>query len=51
MKLTNWIIPHILQNTPITGSPTIYTDTNESGKEGYKSENLSKVDQSPFETV
>lgn len=25
IKWDNWILPHIVQNTPITGDPTLYT--------------------------
>ena len=51
IKRTNWILPHIVQDTPITGAPTFYTDANKSGKTGYKSDNLSKVKQSPYNSV
>ena len=36
---------------PISGALTFYTDANKSGKEGYKSENLNKVAQSPYYSV
>ena len=29
---TNWILPHILWNTPITIAATFYTDANKLGK-------------------
>lgn len=44
IKRTNWVLPHIVWRTPISGSPIFfYTDANKSGKAGYTSENLSKV--------
>ena len=50
-KKINQILPHIIWDTPIIGAPTFYTDVNKSGKAGYKSENLSKVDQTPYDSV
>ena len=37
--------------TPIIGDPTVFTDANKSGKAGYKSEDLSKVEQSPYVSI
>lgn len=51
IKRTNWILPHTVQGTPISGAPTFYTDANKSGKAGYKSWNLNKVAQSPHDSV
>lgn len=36
-----------MRETPISNTPTFYTDTNKSGMAGYKSENISKIIQSP----
>ena len=44
IKRTSWIIPQIACDAPITGACTFYTDANKSGKAGYKSEELSKVE-------
>ena len=50
-----WIIPitgtptlYIVWIIPIPGTPTLHIDANKSGKAGYKLENFSKVDQSPY---
>ena len=51
IKRTTWILPHIVQDTPITGAHTFYTDANKAGKAGYKSEDLSKVEQKPYNSV
>ena len=51
IKRTNWILPYIVGETPITGVPTFYADANKSGKADYKSENLSKVEQSPYDSL
>ena len=51
MKRTNWILLYVVQDTPITRAPTFYTDANKSGKAVCKSKNLSKVDQSPYDSV
>ena len=51
IKKTNWFLPGFVHDTPITAASTSYTDTNESGKAGYKSENLGKVEQSPYDSV
>ena len=45
------ILHQILCDAPITGVHTFYTDVNKSGKAGYKSEELSKVDQNPYNFV
>jgi hypothetical protein len=37
-----------MRETPISNTPTFYTDTNKSGMAGYKSENISKIIQSPY---
>ncbi|KAL6084042.1 hypothetical protein STEG23_027713, partial [Scotinomys teguina] len=41
----------IVRETPISGVRTFYTDANKQGKAGYKSEDLSKVVQSPYNSV
>lgn len=51
IKRTNWILPRIIKGTPISGAPTFYTDASKSGKAGYKSENVSKVTESPYKSV
>ena len=51
IKRTNWILPSIVQDTPIAGALVFYTYTNKSESMGYKSENLSKVNQSPYDSV
>ena len=51
IKRTSWILPRIVRDAPITGAHTFYTDANKSGKAGYKSEELSKVEQSPYDSV
>ena len=51
IKRTSRILPHLEQHTWITGDPTFYTDANKSFKAGYKPENLSKVNQSSYESV
>ena len=51
IKETNWIFPHVVQDTPISGAPTFYMDANNLGKVGYKSDNLTKVTQSPYNSV
>ena len=51
IKRTSWILPWIVCDVPITGACTFYTDANKSGEVGYKSENLSKVEQSPYNPV
>ena len=43
IKRTTWILPCVVCDTPITGACTFYTDASKSGKEGYKSEDLSRV--------
>ena len=48
IKRTSWILPQIICDAPITGAHIFYTDANKSGKAGYKSDELSKVEQSPF---
>ena len=35
---------------PISGALTVYTDANNSGKTGYKSEDISKVVKNPCES-
>ena len=42
IKRPNWIFPHIIKGTPISGAPTFYTDANKSGKAGYKSEDVGR---------
>lgn len=51
IKLTNWLVPQIIKEKPISEAPKFYTDANKSGKAGGKSEHLSKVAQSPYELV
>ena len=51
IKRTNWILPCLIQKLLKSGSSTFYTDANKSGKAGYKSENLGKVDLSPYDSV
>ena len=51
IKRTSWIPPQIVCDAPIIGACTFYTDANKSGKAGYKSEKLSKVEQSPYTSV
>ncbi|KAL6031758.1 hypothetical protein STEG23_037209 [Scotinomys teguina] len=51
IKRADWILPRIVQETPISGVRTFYTDANKQGKAGYKSEDLSKVVQSPYNSV
>ena len=51
IKRTSWILPRIVHDAPITRAHTFYTDTNKSEKVGYKSEELSKVEQSPYTSV
>ena len=48
---TSWILPCIIWDTPITGACTFHTNSIKSGKTGYKSEELSKVEQSPYDSV
>ena len=45
------ILPHIVHEAPLTGACTLYTDANKSGKAGYKLEELSKVEQRPYNSV
>ncbi|KAL6080220.1 hypothetical protein STEG23_010341, partial [Scotinomys teguina] len=45
------ISPQIVWETPISGVRTFYTDANKQGKAGHKSEDLSKVVQSPYNSV
>ena len=51
IKRTTWILPHILYDTPKTGASTFHTGANKSGKAGCKSEDLSKVEQNPHNSV
>ena len=51
IKRTNCILPHHAWVTPITGTPTFYTDANKLGKAGYRSKKLSEMDQSPYDSV
>ncbi|KAL6061183.1 hypothetical protein STEG23_011259, partial [Scotinomys teguina] len=51
IKKTEWVLPHIVQQKPISGVLTFYTDANKLGKAGYKSGDLSKVVQSPYNSV
>ncbi|KAL6093039.1 hypothetical protein STEG23_031351, partial [Scotinomys teguina] len=44
-------VQRIVWETPISGVRTFYTDANKQGKAGYKSEDLSKVVQSPYNSV
>ena len=50
-KKTFQILPQVVCEAPITRSHTFYTDANKSGKAGYKSDELSKVKQSPYNSV
>ncbi|KAL6036096.1 hypothetical protein STEG23_018017 [Scotinomys teguina] len=51
IKRADWILPRIVRETPISGVRTFYTDANKQGKAGYKSEDLNKVVQSPYNSV
>ncbi|KAL6058683.1 hypothetical protein STEG23_035832, partial [Scotinomys teguina] len=51
IKKTECVLPHIVQQKPISGVLTFYTDANKLGKAGYKSGDLSKVVQSPYNSV
>lgn len=51
IKRTNWILPHRVKGTPISGVPTFYIFANKSGKAVYKSGKVSKVAQSPYDSV
>ncbi|KAL6040906.1 hypothetical protein STEG23_037882 [Scotinomys teguina] len=51
IKKTEWVLPHIVRQKPISGVLTFYTDANKLGKAGYKSGDLSKVVQSPYNSV
>ena len=51
IKRTSWILPQIVRDAPIIGARTFYTDDNKSGKAGYKSDELSKVEQNPYTFV
>ena len=51
LKITSCILLCIVWDTPKAGATIFYTNENESEKEGYKSENLSKVDQSSYNSV
>ncbi|KAL6082707.1 hypothetical protein STEG23_019019 [Scotinomys teguina] len=51
IKRADWILPRIVRETPISGVRTFYTDANKQGKAGYKSEDLSKVVQCPYNSV
>ncbi|KAL6087838.1 hypothetical protein STEG23_011789 [Scotinomys teguina] len=46
IKRADWILPRI-----VSGVRTFYTDANKQGKAGYKSEDLNKVVQSPYNSV
>ena len=46
-----WILSHIVRQTPISGVPTFYTDANKSGKARYKSGEIRKVIQGPYNSV
>ena len=48
---TSWILPLIVCDATITADCTFYTDAIKSGKASYKSEELSKVEQSPYNSV
>ena len=51
IKRTSWILPQTVLNAPITGACTFYTNANKSGKAGYKSQELNKVQQSTYSSV
>ncbi|KAL6081333.1 hypothetical protein STEG23_037614 [Scotinomys teguina] len=51
IKKTEWVLPHIVRQKPISGVLTFYTDANKLGKAGYKSGDLSKVVESPYNSV
>ncbi|KAL6093193.1 hypothetical protein STEG23_016117 [Scotinomys teguina] len=51
IKKTEWVLPHIVRQKPISGVPTFYTDAIKLGKAGHKSGDLSKVVQSPYNSV
>ena len=51
IKRISWILPQIVRDAPITRACTFYTDANKSGMAGYKSEELSKAEQSPYNSV
>lgn len=48
LNKTYWIFPHIVWGIVISRVPTSYTDSNKSGKAGYRSQNLNKVVQSLY---
>ena len=50
-KRTNCILPQIIKRFPISGAPTFYTDANKSRKTRHKSEDVSKVAESPYKLV
>ena len=51
IKRTSWILLRIVRDAPITGARIFYTDANKTGKAGYKSEDLGKVELSPYDSV
>ena len=51
IKRTNWILPHIVHEIPITVALPFYTDANKGGKAGCKSGNLIKVEKIPYNSV
>ena len=51
IKRTYWILPQIIKKTPVSGALTFYIDASKSGKAGYKSEDVSKVAESPYKSV
>ena len=51
IKRTSCILPHIVKGTPISGAPTFFTDANKLRKVGYKSEDISKVVESPYNSI
>ena len=51
IKEINWIFPHMVQDIPISRAPAFYMDAKTVGKTGYKSENLTKMTQSPYNSL
>ncbi|ERE82961.1 sorting nexin-6-like protein [Cricetulus griseus] len=51
IKMTVWILPHIVRQALISGVLTFYTDANKTGKGGYKADEVNKVVQSPYTSV
>lgn len=50
-KRTNWILPSIVKGRPVPEAPTFYPDASKLRMEGCKSDKISKVTQSPRNSV